>query len=148
MTDPQGPAADPIDEPSTGDAPEQPDASAPAVGRRPTAPALVVAPLVVALLVAGWLLWTRQDPARQGGYCANATIEVTRVLEATVDQGAGATTPVAEVLDRVGDVDVTRFQVDTPADVRADVALVARTHDKTAFARILADYLDRCGEPD
>ena len=126
----------------------QPATAAPATARRRPSPVVLAAPLVVALLVAGWLLWTRQDPARQGGYCANATIEVTRVLEASVDRGAGATTPVAAMLGRVDQVDIARFQVDTPAEVRDDVALVARSRDRTAFARILADYLDRCGEPD
>jgi hypothetical protein len=108
---------------------------------------LLAAPLVLALLVGSWLLWARQEPSRQGGYCANATIEVTRVVSASVDLGAGATPPVQQILERVDEVDVRRFQVDTPDAIAPDVDLLATEGSPDAFARILVDYLERCGEP-
>lgn len=106
----------------------------------------LAAPLVLALLVAGWLLWARQDLSRQGGYCANATVAVARVLEGTVDAGAGATPPVSAILAGVDDVEVERFMVETPPAVAADVRRLDRDRNPTAFARVLVDYVERCGD--
>lgn len=110
--------------------------------------ALLATPLVLALLVGGWLIWARQEPSRQGGYCANATIEIAGTLARSVDLGAGATPPVQQMLDQVDEIDVTRFQVHTPAAVADDVDELVQDRSKDAFARIIVDYLDRCGSPD
>lgn len=107
--------------------------------------ALLAAPMVVALLIGGWLLWARQEPARQGGYCVNASIEITKTVARSVDLGAGASPPVQQILDNVDEVDVARFQVHTPPEIAKDVDLLARERSKDAFARIIVDYLDRCG---
>jgi hypothetical protein len=123
------------------------------VGRRPdprTDRRLLVslaAPLVVAVLAAGWLLWTRADPARQGGYCMNATVEIAGVLrrsDTSGDVGRGPLPPVAAIFAQVGRVDADRFRVDTPPELRDEVDELARTHSTDAFAALVADYLDRC----
>ena len=109
--------------------------------------ARVVAPLVVGLLVAGWLLWTRQDPGRQGGYCMNATVEIAGVIQradTSGDVGRGPLPPVDQIFAQVGSVDVARFQVDTPPEVADDVAKLAADRDPQAFANVVQDYLVRC----
>ena len=110
--------------------------------------AWLATPLLVALALGGWLVWARQEPSRQGGYCANATIEIAGTVARTVDLGAGATPPVQQMLDLADEIDVTRFQVDTPPEIADDVDELVRTRNKDAFARIIVDYLDRCGSPD
>lgn len=107
----------------------------------------VAAPLVAAFLIGSWLLWTRGDASRQGGYCANATIEIAGVLrraDSSGDVGRGPLPPVDRILAQVGEVDVSRFQVDTPSEVRDDVDLLVAERDPAAFARIAEDYLTRC----
>lgn len=90
--------------------------------------ALVAAPLVLALLVGAGLLWSRGDPGRQGGFCTNATVEVTNLLRRTERAGnldrdqAGH---LAEALGRLELLDPDRFTVDAPADV-ADAARTVR----------------------
>ena len=113
--------------------------------RSPRHLAVLAAPLIVTLLVAGWLLWSRQDPARQGGYCANATLEIAGTVGRSVDLGTGAATPAQQILDRVDEIDVSRLEVNTPKAVADDVRLVREERDKAAFARIIGDYLKRCG---
>ena len=105
------------------------------------------APLLVALLVAGWLLWTRAEPSRQGGYCMNASVEIAGVVrraDAGADIGSGPLPPVADILAEVDQVDVSRFQVDTPAAVQDEVDQLAADRDPAAFALIAEDYLKRC----
>lgn len=132
----------------------------------------VAAPLAVALLAAGWLVWTRSDPARQGGYCTNVTLAVADLLnEPAPARDAGTASPelaelvtdaggiVAQLAGRSEQVDVDRLQVNTPAEVQADVdLLVAQDRNRAegeaaaapseeagvAFARILVDYQRRC----
>lgn len=108
---------------------------------------IVAVPLVVALLAVSWVLWTRGDPERQGGYCANASIEIATVLARSVDLSTGATPPVEDILAQVEEVDVERFAVDTPADIADAVAELRAERSVDAFARIIIDYLDRCGNP-
>ena len=132
----------------------------------------IAAPLVVAPLVAGGLLWTRSDPARQGGYCTNVTLAVADLLNAPPPpRDTGAPAPelaelvtdaggiVAQLATRSDQLAVDRLQVNTPAEVRDDVELLeaeasARrgseadaapsTEAGVAFARILVDYQRRC----
>lgn len=107
----------------------------------------VMAPFAVAVLVTSWLLWARQDPARQGGYCMNATVEIAGVLQRadrTGDVGRGPLPPIAQIFAEVESVDVERFQVDTPPEVADDVAQLAEDRDPQAFANIVQDYLTRC----
>lgn len=106
-----------------------------------------LAPLLVALLVGSWLLWTRGQPSRQGGYCANATVEIAGVLRRADDSGdvgRGPLPSAEDLLAQVDEVDASRFQVDTPPAVRADVAKLAEDRDRQAFANVVADYLTRC----
>ena len=120
----------------------------------------LVAPLVLAVVVASWLLWTRADPARQGGYCVNATREISAVLQHAdtgADIGRGPLPDVQAIFGSLGGIDVKRLQVRTPAAVRPDVAVLARripelrqsgtkvdAATSAAFARVAADYLERC----
>lgn len=109
--------------------------------------ATIAAPLVVAVLVATWLLWTRGEPSRQGGYCMNASVEIAGVLQRadrTGDVGRGPLPPVDQILAQVDTVDVTRFQVNTPPAVADEVAELAEDRDPAAFAAIAEDYLTRC----
>ena len=109
--------------------------------------ALLLAPLVVALLLGGWLLWARQDPARQGGYCSNATLEIAGSVGSSIDLSSGAGIPAQQILDRVTEVDVARFEVDTPPEIAEQVRLLREDRSKEAYARIIGDYLERCGSP-
>lgn len=107
----------------------------------------VAAPLAVALLVASWLLWTRGEPSRQGGYCMNASREIAGVLmraDSSGDIGRGPLPPVDKILAQVDEVDVTRFQVNTPPELRDEVEKLAEDRDPAAFAAIAEDYLSRC----
>lgn len=111
----------------------------------------VVAPLVLALAIGSWLLWTRGDASRQGGYCANATVEIAGVLrraDSSGDVGRGPLPPVADILAQVDQVDVSRFQVDTPAAVQDEVDQLAEDRDPAAFAALAEDYLKRCRSGD
>ncbi|MCB0965125.1 MAG: hypothetical protein KDA98_17745 [Acidimicrobiales bacterium] len=120
--------------------------SAPSTPRR----TLVLAtPIVVALLVAGWLLWTRGDPARQGGYCRNATVEIAAVLRRADDAGdvgRGPLPPVERIFAELDQLDPTRFEVDTPPEVADEVAALRGDDRAQAFADVVEDYLVRCRE--
>lgn len=107
----------------------------------------VAAPLVVAVLLATWLLWTRGEPSRQGGYCMNASVEIAGVLQRadrTGDVGRGPLPPVDQILAQVDQVDVSRFQVNTPPEIADEVAQLSADRDPAAFAKIAEDYLVRC----
>lgn len=132
----------------------------------------IAAPLLVALLMAGWLLWARADPARQGGYCTNVTLAVAHLLNGPAPaRDAASPSPelaelvtdaggiVAQLAGRSDQLDVDRLEVNTPDAVRDDVALLAAAHRSrsdsetseppsaeagVAFARILVDYQRRC----
>lgn len=123
----------------------------------------LVAPLVLALLAGSWLLWTRAEPSRQGGYCMNATVDIAGVLEradSSGDVGRGPLPSPKEIFASLGAIDMSRLQVDTPAAVRDDVNLLAHrlpelrashrladADSSAAFTRIAADYLRRCRAP-
>ena len=123
---------------------------------------LVGVPVVIALVVASFVLWSRGEPARQGGYCTNATLAVTDLLDASgsslevllqpVDgeKGEGAT-----LAPSLAALDVARLQVDTPADIAPSVTVLARevpqlgagappAEVSQAFAAVLTDYHRRC----
>jgi hypothetical protein len=131
----------------------------------------IAVPLVVAFLVAGWLLWTRADPARQGGYCTNVTLAVADLLnEPPPARDAGDPSPelaqlvtdaggiVAQLAARSDQLDVARLQVNTPPAVQDDVDVLVRDQARSgasadrapspeadvAFGRILVDYQRRC----
>lgn len=131
----------------------------PGPGRSPVA--VIGSCVAAALLLAGWLLWTRADPSRQGGYCANATIAVAELLEQPTPSGPDEPDPLqpSELVTDAGDVaarlqarrgglEVARLRVRTPAAVRADVAVLearpAGPEGAEAFGRILDDYRRRC----
>jgi len=118
----------------------------------------LAAPVVVALLVAMWLLWVRADPSRQGGYCTNATVVIAGVLreaDGRAEVGRGPLPDAAAIFEVLPGTDVERLGVRTPAAVRDDVALLRRRLPElqpgaddpavtSAFVRVAADYLDRC----
>lgn len=107
----------------------------------------IAAPFAVALLVTAWLLWARQDPSRQGGYCMNATVEIAGVLQRadrSGDVGRGPLPPLEQIFAQVDAVDVARFEVDTPPELADEVAQLAKDRDPQAFATIVQDYLTRC----
>lgn len=138
--------------------------------RPPARSPLVVvgACVTLALIVAGWLLWTRAEPSRQGGYCANTTVAVADLLNAPAPDGDDDPELAALVTDpgsvegrlvaRLDALDIDRLQVNTPAEVRDDVTLLARHLGEggedgssgadaaalAAFRRVIADYEDRC----
>lgn len=137
--------------------------TAPAVGRSPSTSygrIMLVAPLCVAVLAGSWLLWTRGDPARQGGYCANATREISgllRTADAEVDLSRTILPDVQQIFASLRRLDVQRLQVRTPGAVRSEVLILARRvpilrrsrrasdpQANEAFARVAADYLERC----
>ena len=98
--------------------------------------AAVAAPLAVALLAAGWLLWTRGDPARQGDFCTNATVEVTTLLRRTEEPGnldRDQARHLQDALDRTDDVDVDRLRTGAPTALDEDLATIDR---------LLGDHLD------
>lgn len=129
------------------------------MSRRRTA---VAVPLVVAVLLAGWLLWVRAEPGRTGGYCASAASEFMAVIErssggSSRDLGVAPDGPA--ILAAARTLDVAPFQVDTPPEVRADVDLLAGSRSgsegpgagddaaaevQAAWARVLVDYYERC----
>jgi hypothetical protein len=129
------------------------------MGRPPLA-VRVAAPFVVALLISGWLLWTRGASERQGGYCVNATVVLAGVLQKADtggDVGRGPLPDVDAIFGAIRNIDVDRLQVHTPPAVRTEVTLLAHriprlreTGAKTdpdaaaAFAKVAADYLQRC----
>lgn len=123
----------------------------------------VLAPIVIALLLAAWLVWVNGDPARQGGFCANPTLSL-----ATISQLDA--TPPADLLPLVSDQDLARLKVHTPPDLRGDAASVARAapayrqarraaldhgrrapelppHLAGAFTRVTAGFTARCLTP-
>lgn len=109
----------------------------------------VALPVVVALVAASWLLWTRGAPERQGGYCMNATVEVAALLRradaaGSDDVGRGPLPPPEQILAQVDRLDPERFAVNTPPELRDDVARLEGPERQGAFAVIIADYLDRC----
>ena len=107
----------------------------------------LLGPLVLALLASGWLLWTRAEPSRQGGYCMNATVEIAGVLQRadeTGDIGRGPLPPADRLLAQVEAVNAQRFTVNTPADVQAEVDLLVAEQRPDAFAALAQDYLTRC----
>lgn len=133
----------------------------------------IAAPLLVALLVASWMLWARAEPSRQGGYCTNVTWAIADLLrvegpgagEVPTDAPADVVELVQEaggffgqLIARVDELDTRRLQVDTPAEVASDVivldaashardvgqAPVDPTIEAAAFARVLQDYRTRC----
>lgn len=119
-------------------------------------------PLVSALAVASWLVWVRSDPARSGGFCANATAEFAVILEeSAADQngGAGLTPDVPAILEAARSVDVERLEVNAPAAIEGDLDVLAAAlpdlakseagaevapEVQAALARVLAAYLERC----
>jgi hypothetical protein len=121
-----------------------------------------VAPLVVAVVLAGWLLWVRAEPERSGGFCANAAGEFASVLVASsegVRGGVGLAPDVPAILAAARSIDVARFQVDTPPEIGDDVALLASDlragpgsgvgdaaapEVQAALARVLAYFFERC----
>ena len=131
---------------------------------------LIAVPLVGALVLAGWLLWARQDPARQGGYCTNATIageQILRQAETVLAAPDARPDDIIDIVQAAHDIDVDRFRAHTPAAVRADIEMLAvelpaldARRDRAratgelappappgvaaALGRVLADYLHRC----
>ena len=107
----------------------------------------LAAPAAIAMLAGTWLLWTRGDPGRQGGYCANATVEVAGLLrraDDTGDVGRSPLPPVERIFAELDDLDPSRFEVDTPPEL-ADAVAELRTDDRAAaFAVLAEDYLVRC----
>lgn len=119
-------------------------------------------PIAVALVVAGFLLWTRAEPSRQGGYCTNATLAVTGLLdhadaslEVLLQPVDGPEGEAATLAPSLGALDVARLQVDTPAAIRPQVEVLAGAIPSlgdadpppdavTAFAAVLTDYHRRC----
>jgi len=123
---------------------------------------LVGVPVVIALVVASFVLWSRGEPARQGGYCTNATLAVTDLLDASGSSLEVLLQPVegdkgeaATLAPALASLDVARLQVDTPADVAPAVAVLAREVPRLgagappdevtqAFTAVLTDYHRRC----
>jgi len=131
---------------------------------RPSRSALIVVgvPVVIALVVASFVLWSRAEPSRQGGYCTNATLAVTDLLDASnaslevllqpVEGGKGEAATLAPALRSL---DVSRLQVATPAAVAPSVAVLVEavphlgegvppSRVTDALATVLTDYHQRC----
>lgn len=119
------------------------------------------APFLVAVLLASWLMWVRANPARSGGFCANATTEFAQVLDsssANQNGGMGLTPDVPAILAAARSIDVERLEVNTPSEIEHDVAILKATlppssvvsdddldpRVQAALARVLAAYLKHC----
>lgn len=118
---------------------------------------LVAVPLVISVLLAGWLLWVRAEPRRQGGWCSNATLAVADLLNdagTTAEAGTGDGALAKLLLPYLDDAAVERLAVATPPEVAGPVDVLAaadlppgRNADPAladAFGAVLADYQRRC----
>lgn len=131
---------------------------------------LVIAPFLLALMACGWLLWTRADPARQGGFCMNATVELATVFQGAADRsdpGLGLVPEPGAILEASVGIDIDRLDVATPPSVQPHVevlraSLPAYRADRAAataasrpappvpdeitgaFTSILVEYLEIC----
>lgn len=91
--------------------------------------AMVAIPLVVALLGAGFVLWTRGDPARQGGFCSRATVQATRILRASaveVEQNPSLEGLVDTVLESAYLAAPEQLTAGAPVDLREDIDAARR----------------------
>lgn len=97
---------------------------------RPTRTRVLVAlPLVVALLAAAVLLWTRNEPSLRGGFCSRATLELTRIIHASEGPGRvdyNRTLQVDSALDLAYLADVSKLREGAPAELREPLATADR----------------------
>lgn len=131
---------------------------------------LALAPLLVALAVTAGIVWTRGDPARQGGLCARTTAEVTGLLRRTERSGnldRDQADHLAEALGRLDLLDEDRLTEGLPAALAPAGGVVRRelpahrraveaaeregrerpqppTALRSAVAELLAAYYDTC----
>jgi hypothetical protein len=136
---PTGP--DPADPTESAASAAQP---APARSHRPLDPrrrrAVVALPLVVAVVAAGALLWTRAEPTRRGDFCSRATVEAVRVVRASdgsVRVQYDQSTQVDDVLANATVVRLDQLIDGAPADLRKQ--LIAAEADLPAFRRELEE---------
>ena len=106
---------------------------------------LIALPLVCSLLAASLLLWSRADPARQGGFCTNATAElegIALILQAEPERMQDLTWVLNELVERV---DVERLSATVPEDLRDDAQLLVKLD--AAHDRAVEDAVARGLEP-
>ncbi len=90
---------------------------------------LVALPLVIALLAAGALLWTRSNPSARGGFCSRATLELTRIIHASEGPGRidyNRTLQVDSALDLAYLADVSKLRDGAPDELRRPLAAADR----------------------
>lgn len=90
---------------------------------------LIALPLVVALLLAGSLLWTRSHPSARGSFCSRATLELTRIIHASEGSGRidyNRTQQVDSALDLAYLADVSELRDGAPAKLREPLAVADR----------------------
>ena len=100
---------------------------------------LVAVPVVIALVVASFVLWSRAEPSRQGGYCTNATLAVTGLLDASgsslevllqpVDGDKGALHIEVKYPNRSNNAEPTVLVVQVPLQAELEVSTVSANID-------------------
>lgn len=102
----------------------------PADRTRPTLPQVLIAlPMALALLLATALVWSRDDPARSGGFCTNTTLQVAGLLRGSEDGGDEVRDPediLAATLSRLDLLDPRRMEAGSPAELRAPIRELER----------------------
>ncbi len=113
--------------------------------------AAVVVPLVVALVLAGVVIWTRSDPNRRGGYCTNATISVAKLFDIRGSRppaGGGRDSVADHLWPVASQFEVDNLEVRTPSPVIPAVEVLKRDRTseeaRQAFRAFFDDYLERC----
>lgn len=114
---------------------------------RPTRPsfrqAVVALPVVIALLAASLLIWSRSDPARSGGFCTTMTLEMAGLLRASNDQGNEVRDPediLQATLGQLDHLDPTRLGAGAPIELQEPIrALEVLVPDHAAAVRSAAE---------
>ncbi len=91
---------------------------------------IVALPLVLSLLAAGVLLWTRAEPSRQGSFCSRATVEAGRVLRAadgSVRVEYNLQAQIDAVLDLAYVAEVDRLIPGAPPDLKPKLEAASKT---------------------
>ena len=119
----------------------------------PTLQQVVVAlPLALALLAATLLVWSRDDPARSGGFCTNMTLQVAGLLRGSEGGGNEVRDPediLQATLSRLDLFDPARVEAGSPAELRAPIRELNRLVPAYAAAvgSAAADGMDRPDPP-
>lgn len=111
---------------------------------------LVALPLALALLAAALLVWSRDDPARSGGFCTTMTLQVAGLLRGSADGGDEVREPtdiLQATLSRLELLDPRRVEAGAPVELRGPIAKLNRLVPAYA-ASVEAAAADGAVKPD